>query len=412
VTWADALAPLRERPFAWYFTSRFVNTLGAMMATVALTFAVLDLSGSATALGQVLAAHTVPMVLLLLYGGVLSDRFPREVVLQVSNAASALTQGAIAVLVLTGHAELWMLLVLSALHGAVSAVSLPAMASLLPQLVPAHQLQQANALASLTRNGLAVLGPSLGALLVVTVGSGWALAADAACWAASAALLVPVRVRVAGPAGVGPDTVRELREGWGFVRGTTWLWVVVLGFAVLNGIQTGALLTLGPVVAEETVGRQAWGYVLSAQAVGLLVTSVVLLRVRLPRPLLLGMLGMSLAALPILALGAAPRLGLLLGAAFLAGVGTEVFSLGWSLAMQENVAERMLSRAYSYDMLGSFVAMPVGQLTYGPLGDALGRDRVLVASGVLYVAVCALVLSSRAVRTLPRRRTEPASLAA
>jgi hypothetical protein len=291
-------------------------------------------------------------------------------------------------------------------------VSLPAMASLLPQLVPAHQLQQANALASLTRNGLAVLGPSLGALLVVTVGSGWALAADAACWAASAALLVPVRVRAAGPAGARPDTVRELREGWGFVRRTTWLWVVVLGFAVLNGIQTGALLTLGPVVAEGTVGRQAWGYVLSAQAVGLLVTSVVLLRVRLPRPLLLGMLGMSLAALPILALGTAPRLGLLLGAAFLAGAGTEVFSLGWSLAMQENVAERMLSRAYSYDMLGSFVAMPVGQLAYGPLGEALGRDRVLVASALLYLAVCALVLCSRAVRTLPRRAPEPASLTA
>ena len=131
-----------------------------MMANIALTFAVLDITDSAAALGQVLAAHTIPMVLLLLWGGVISDRFPRELVIQVSNVASAVTQGLIAFLVLTGSAELWMLIALSVVHGAVSAISFPAMASLLPQLVPRDQLQPANALMSLTRNGLTVLGPT------------------------------------------------------------------------------------------------------------------------------------------------------------------------------------------------------------------------------------------------------------
>ena len=94
VTWRAALAPLRDRSFAWYFASRTVNTLGTTMATIALAFAVLDLEDSATALGQVLAAHTIPMIVLLLVGRRDRRPVPATVVLQVSNVASAVTQGA------------------------------------------------------------------------------------------------------------------------------------------------------------------------------------------------------------------------------------------------------------------------------------------------------------------------------
>lgn len=407
MTWSSAVAPLRNRNFAWYFASRFVNTLGNMMASIALAFAVLDLTDSPSALGQVLAAHTIPMIALLLYGGVIADRFPRTLVLQVSNVASAASQGAIAVLVLSGHAEMWMLVVLSVVHGAVSGVSFPAMASVLPQLVARGELQPANALVSLTRNGMMVLGPTIGALLVVTVGSGWALAVDAATWLVSALLLLPVTIPPKEPGGAAPDTISELREGWSFFWATPWLWTVVVGFGVLNAIHTGAWFTLGPAVADDTIGRQGWGYVLSAEAAGLLLTTVVLLRVRLERPLLLGMLGIAMIAPPMLLLGVSPHLVGLVTAAFLAGAGTEVFGMGWNLAMQENIEDRLLSRAYSYDALGSFVAMPIGQLAYGPLAAAFGFRPVLVASAVAYVAVVGLVLCSRSVRDLPRAPATP-----
>lgn len=403
-SWATALHPLRQRNFAWYFWSRSVNMLGTMMANIALTFAVLDIEDSASAVGQVLAAHTIPMVLLLLWGGVISDRFPRAVVLQVSNVASALTQGAIAVLVLTGRAELWMIVVLSVLHGAVSAISMPAMAGMVPQLVPREQLQPANALVSLTRNGMTVLGPTLGALLVVSVGPGWALAVDALTWALAALFLLPVKIPPRERSS-SDSTVAELREGWSFFRQTSWLWIVAVGFGFLNMIHVGALMTLGPVVAEDTIGRQGWGFVLSAEAAGLLAMTVVLLRVPLQRPLLWGMVAISAASLPMIMLGLEPRRAMLVVAAFVAGAGIEIFSMGWNLAMQENIDDAMLSRAYSYDMLASFVAMPVGQLAFGPLGAAFGNSRVLVVSGIAYVAICLLVLTSRSVRDLPRRTT-------
>ncbi|GAA5118042.1 MFS transporter [Alloalcanivorax gelatiniphagus] len=411
MTWSAALEPLRNRNFAWYFASRTTNTLGTRMADIALVFAVLDLEDSASAVGQVLAAHTIPMILLLLWGGVISDRLPRALVLQFSNVVSALTQGTIAALVLTGVAELWMILVLAAVHGAVSAVSMPAMAGMVPQLVPREQLQPANALLSLTRNGLTILGPTVGALLVVTVGPGWALGIDALTWLLAALFLAPVRIP-AREASTSDSTIAELREGWTFFRRTPWLWIVVLGFGFLNMIHVGALNTLGPVVAEDTIGRQGWGFVLSAEAAGLLVMTVILLRVRLERPLVWGMAACSAMAVPILMLGLDPTLALLVAAAFVGGMGIEVFGMGWNLAMQENIDDAMLSRAYSYDMLGSFVAMPIGQLAWGPLGAAFGNERVLVASGVAYAAICALVLCSRSVRQLPRAAPTPADAAA
>jgi hypothetical protein len=152
--------------------------------------------------------------------------------------------------------------------------------------------------------------------------------------------------------------------------------------------------------------------VLSAESAGLLVMTLVLLRIQLQRPLFFGMLGIATLGVPMVVLGARPDLALMIAVMFLAGAGTEVFSIAWNVAMQENVDDAMLSRAYSYDSLGSFVAMPVGQLAYGPLGVAFGYEGVLVVSGVAYVAICLLTLTSRSVRDLPRRRAadEPSGL--
>jgi MFS family permease len=138
--------------------------------------------------------------------------------------------------------------------------------------------------------------------------------------------------------------------------------------------------------------------------------SIVLLRVRIGKPLLSGMIGVSVLSIPLVTYGLDPAVVPLVAGMFVAGAGLQVFILGWDLAMQENIEERLLSRAYSYDSVGSFVAMPVGQLIYGPLGDEFGYQQVFVVSGIVYAAVCALTLASPSVRNL--RRTVPAEPAA
>lgn len=402
MTSSEALAPLRERNFRLYFSSRVVNLLGSLMAPVALAFAVLEISDSPAALGVVLAAHSIPMVVFLLAGGVLADRFGRTRVIQSSNVLAGLTQLAIAVLVISGTAEIWQLVVLTAVNGVAAAAALPALASVLPQLVPREQLQQANVLVSMARAGLSVVGPTVSSLIVVGVGPGWALAVDGLAYLGAAALLAPLRlprpVRAAGG-----STLRDLREGWGYFRSTTWLWVVVLAFSVICAVHQGGFFTLGPALAKDTaIGERGWGLILSAEALGLLVTGVVLLRLRLERPLLWGMLGTVVYAAPLVALGLTDSLLLVVLAAFVAGAGIEVFGLGWQLAMQENVPEDMLSRAFSFDAFGSFAAIPLGQLAAGPLALAFGLQPVMLVAGLALAAVALLTLLAPSVRDLPR----------
>lgn len=407
MTTSEALAPLRERNFRLYFSSRVVNLLGSLMAPVALAFAVLEISDSPTALGVVLAAHSIPMVVFLLAGGVLADRFGRTLVIQSSNVLAGLTQLAIAFLVISGTAEIWHLVVLTAVNGVAAAAALPALASVLPQLVPREQLQQANVLVSMARSGLSVVGPTVSSLIVVGVGPGWALAVDGLAYLGAAALLAPIRLPRPVRA-VGGSAIRDLREGWGYFRSTTWLWVVVLAFSVICAVHQGGFFTLGPVLAKDTaIGERGWGLILSAEALGLLVTGFVLLRVRLERPLFWGMLGTVLYAAPLVALGLTDSLLLVVLAAFVAGAGIEVFGLGWQLAMQENVPDDMLSRAFSFDALGSFAAIPLGQLLAGPLALAFGLQPVMLVAGLALAGVALLTLLSPSVRDL--QRAEPAS---
>lgn len=402
----ETLAPLREPNFRYYFLSRLVDRAGTTMAGVALAFAVLEVSDSATALGTVLAAYSIPMVIFLLAGGVLADRFGRTLVMQATNVASAASQLAMAALVITDTAQLWHLVVLAALNGTATAAGMPAMAGIMPQLVPREQLKEANLLLAVPENALMVLGPAISGVLVVTIGPGWALAVDGATYAVATLLLTRVRIPPPLPRAEKPGALADLREGWTYLTSTTWLWVVVASFALLNAITAGAMNTLGPVLAIQTdIGESGWGLIRSAQAVGFLACSLVLIRMHLRRPLLWGMLAVSLEGVPMIVLGVEPVLVAAVAAAFVAGFGGQVFGLGWDLAMQEKVPEEMLSRAYSYDMLGSFVAIPVGQLAFGPLAVLFGVQEVMLVAGIAYVALALLTLVSRQVRGLERVST-------
>src|SRR4028118_247661 len=124
---AAGLAPLRDRRFRLLFAGRSVSMLGSAMAPVALAFAVLEISDSAAVLGIVLAARSIPMAGFMLLGGVVADRFSRSLVLRLSHVGAALTQGAVAVVLIAGVAELWMLVVLEFLNGTVVAFTFPAL---------------------------------------------------------------------------------------------------------------------------------------------------------------------------------------------------------------------------------------------------------------------------------------------
>lgn len=408
VTRQDSPNPLRDRRFRWYFASRAVDLLGDMMGGIALAFAVLEVSDSPSALGVVLAARSIPEVAFLLLGGVLADRFGRTVIIQLSNLTAGATALAIAALVLTETAEIWQLAALTAVNGVAAAANQPALAGLLPQLAPKGALQRANVLNGLLRNISLVIAPAIGGVLVVGVGAGWAIAINGVTYFVAAALLLPIKLPPPAPRD-GDSILGDLRAGWTFFRSTTWLWVIVLAFGALNALQSGGFSTLGPPLAKSSeIGVHGWALIVSAGAVGLVCCSLFFLRVTLRRPLLWGMLGCALFSVELIALGTTTELWLLLPAAFLAGAGIEVFGLGWELSMQEHVPGDMLSRVYSYDMLGSFIAIPVGQLAFGPLGAEFGLQNMILLAGLGYLTISLLTLTSSSVRGL--RRAEPAAV--
>lgn len=400
----EALTPLRDRRFAWFFAGRSISTVGSVMAPVALTFAVLSIDRSAAALGQVLAARSIALVVFLLVGGVIADRFSRSLVLLVSHVLSALTQGAVAVLVLTGRADLNQIILLEIANGALNAFTMPAIQGVVPQLIPRGYLQQANALMAFSRSGLTVLGPTLAAFLVVLAGPGWALALDALSWLIAAACMIPVRLPNPPRDELARRSMwRELASGWAVFIEHTWLWVVVIAFGLLNAIHAGAWLTLGPVIALQSpgLGETGWGYALSAQAVGLLTLTLAMLRLRFRYPLRAGLLSMLALSLPLLILGTEPSLVPLVIASFLGGAGIEVFGITWQTTIHQRIPADHMSRISAYDSLGSFVAIPLGQMTFGPLAGAFGVQQVVLGSSALFVLVVLLTLAVPQVRRLP-----------
>ena len=132
----EQLGILRLRNFRRVLLAQSVSVFGDGITPVALTFAVLDLTGSGTDLGLVLAAQALPLAGLALVGGVWADRLPREKVMIASDLVRAAVQATAAALLLSGTAQVWMLAILAALHGAAEAFFRPAAGALLPQFVP------------------------------------------------------------------------------------------------------------------------------------------------------------------------------------------------------------------------------------------------------------------------------------
>ena len=407
------LAPLRHGPFRVLLAGRTISSLGNAIAPVALAFAVLDLTGSVSDLGLVVGTRMLVNVLFLLFGGALADRLPKNLLMVGAGVAAAVTQAAVAVLIFSDTATIPLLIAFSALNGMVSALALPASSAIVPQLVPAEIRQQANGLNRLLFNGAYIVGAPVGGILVAATSPAWGIAVDAAAFLVSAVCFAFIRLpSVADRTGAEKHSiVADLRIGWTEFRSRTWLWVVVAGFCVVNACLNGGSSVLGPLVADQSIGRQSWGFVLAAQTAGMMLGALVAMRIRVRRLLLFGVSCTGFVVLPLLSLGVAPTLWLLLGTMFVAGLAIEQFGVAWETTMQEHVPADKLARVYSYDMVGSFVAIPVGQVAAGPIAEAVGVPATLVGAAVLIMLAVLGMLSRRDVRhlrhELPERRVRP-----
>jgi hypothetical protein len=400
------------RSFRLLFSGQAVSTFGDRLVPVALAFAVLDLTGSVTDLGIVMAAQSVPLVAFVLIGGVWADRLPRQLVMLVSDAIRAVAQGLGALLLLTGTAHVWELAALQAVYGTAAAFFGPASTALVPETVGDADLQEANALLGMSTNVTAVLGPATAGAIVATIGPGWGLAIDAATFILSAGFLSVLRVP-ARAAGKRSSALRELRDGWRAFASRTWLSLTVAFFALFIGFCLGPLLVLGPAVARQALGGAgAWAAIATAMGLGAFLGGLIGLRWRPRYPLRAAFLIFLVSGPPLFALLAlhAP-VPLIVAVAMIDGASGTLFNTLWFTALQQDVPAEELSRVSSWDYLGSLVLLPVGQGLSGPVAAALGVSRTLAVAGGVFLVLILAVLAVPAVRNFaalgaPRPGTE------
>ncbi|MEN4575995.1 MFS transporter [Pantoea agglomerans] len=375
--------------FRYLFFGRLFTVLGNGIAPIALAFAVLDIGGSASDLGIVVASRSLCNVLFLLVGGVVADRYSRSRVLVSSAVVAAVSQAIVAWSVLDGSATVISLTLLGALNGAAAGIALPASSALVPQVVPATDLRQANALIQLGIYGGTVMGASMGGIITSAVGPGWGLAIDALGFAVSAPLYFLIRVKSNKAAASQGNILLDIKEGWAEFAGRSWIWSIVLQFAIINVAFNGIVEVFGPMIADASFGRARWGIIVAAHSVGLIAGSFLAMKWHPRRDLLIGAMLAGLCALPIFMLSQDASAALLIVGFFIAGMSLGLFGVTWAHSLQTHIPPDKLARVYAYDAMGSFIAIPFGQLVAGPLATHFGMSAVLLMSALAVVMATA-----------------------
>lgn len=404
---------LTNRSFLLVWAGRNCCRLGDSIHEVALAWIVFKLTGSALAMGAMLAVTALPQVLLLLVGGLVSDRLSRRHILLVTDGLSFLIIGTFALL-WHGHTlTMPMILVGTCLLGALSAFYGPAYAPLLGDIVPARLLTKANAVDGATFSVMTMAGPALGGVLAVWSPT-FALAFNALTFLISfMALLALGGRRATGGMKLESISWKVLHEGLVYVVHHSWLLSFAVIFAATNLFCVSTYYVLLPrVLAGRGLGGEAYGLVLSAQGLMSVVCSLMLAHFSsLKRPALIGSMG-SLA----MCVG-----GILMGVdsghlpvALVAGslLGTSVLlSTIFGILLQTVVEVGIRGRTASIIQLLAFAPMPVGFLVAGGLGDAAGDGTVMAFGAAVAALICLVctVLGKMDQRIAEDRAAEPSA---
>jgi MFS family permease len=404
------LRVLRHDNFRYLFLGQAASVIGDRVVMVALALFITQRTGSPTDLGFVLGAQTLPLVALLLFGGVWADRLPRHRIMIATDLTRAALHGTLAMLIFAGSVEIWQVVVIEALFGAAQAFFQPAYTGLIPQTVPEASIQDAKALTESMANLAFLLGPVVATALVLGVGAAEAFALDAASFVLSALLLLRVHPRRRGPETAGGSLLHELGAGWREVRSRTWVWVTIIVFSGAVLFVYAPWYSLAPSIARDVYGGTGvFGVLEAVGGAGAVVGAFIGLRWRPARPLRAGMLLVLVWPIQdgLFALGA--PLPIVVVCAFCTGFGFSLLMIWWETALARHIPPNAISRVSAWDWMGSLALLPVGYLVAGPVASVLGAQTVLGFGCVIGLVLLVIGLSPRSTRELGGGLAVPAS---
>lgn len=403
------LRPLRIRDFRLLWTGMTLSLLGDGVLLVALVWQAYQLSNRPGAMAAVGVALTLPQVVLVLVGGVVSDRFERR---QVMLGADLVRGVALVVLVglsVTGSLQLSHLVAFAVVYGAASAFFIPAFDALVPSIVPEEHLVEANALDQFVRPAaLWLAGPALGGVLVGWGSASAAFALDAATFAVSAGCLA----RMSRLPGREPDamTVRsavlELREGFRYVRSQPWLWVTFVAATFTYLLFLGPTEVLLPYLVRNELGGSAGdlGLVLAAGGLAAVGAALLIGQIGLPRrTMVFTYVVWTVATLGVAGYGVASSRWHAMGVAALIASFEALGAVAWTTTKQRLVPSALLGRVSSFDWFISISLVPLSYALTAPAAAAWGVRETLVGAGALGAGVTLAFLFVPGVRAPDRQ---------
>jgi MFS family permease len=380
------LRPLGNRDFAFLWTGMTVSLLGDGIYFVTIAWQVYELSNAPTALSIVGLAWTLPLVLFVLLGGVISDRFDRRRVMIVADILRGIAIAAIGVLAVAGELELWHLIVLVAFYGAGEALFMPSFTAIVPDIVPRDLLVEANALDIFVRTMTArMAGPAIGGVAIGAFGTGGAFLLDAASFGVSALALLAMSSRplaLREPSSV----LADVAEGLRFVRSQIWLWGTLVAASITLLCFFGPWQVLVPFVVKNELGGSArdLGFVFGAGGLGAVLSSLVMSQRSLPRKHITFMYAAwTVSGFAIVGYGVATEIWQAMLAALFAGGLGNAGQIVWMTLMQTRVPSTLLGRVSSLDWFVGTGLIPVSFALTGPIAGAAGARETLVGAGVL-----------------------------
>lgn len=388
------LRPLRHRDYRLLTTGALVSLFGDGVFLASIALQVYRLSDLPSALSVVTFIVVGSQAVTLLIGGWAADRFDRRVVLIATDVARGVAIGTMGLLSVTGTLELWHIWILVAVQGVANGFFNPTSTAFVPDLVPDEDLEEANALLAAGRPVARTLaGPAVGGVLVAVAGPGASFLLDAVTFAFSAVMLALIRTGGVAETDGRPSLLGQVGEGLHFVRTHPWCRTWILGQAIGMLGYTGPFEVLVPYVFrfEQGLSEQgaglALGGTLAVGGLGAIAVSLAIGQFRLPRRLTRAMYLAEGAAVGLLVV-----LGLMTGVwqalvATLVTQGLYAFTeVGEATLYQRNVPGRLLGRVASVSWLASLSAALLSVAVAGPLAEAWGARRVLVAGGLLGAA--------------------------
>jgi predicted MFS family arabinose efflux permease len=385
-----------------FYIARFISNFGNGMSPIALAFGILHLpNGDANLLGLVLGSTTVAMLIMSPFGGVLADKFGRIRACALADFIGAAGLFVQVAYFASGNVPIWVLLVVNVNFGLMWGIFWPAMSGVLPALVPDEQLQKTNSVTNLFSNGAIILGAAVGGIIVAGWGSTWALAIDALTFVIAGAFLFSFRHVSPKSSETENSMFDDLIHGWKIFTSYRWILVGVFGFSFVILAWAAGENVLGPLIAlKEFNGAKSWSLVLTFEGIGLIIGSIIGLRIKLKYPLRFLLVISFSISLYMWSMAKPQSIWFIAFCALLWGITLDLWTTIWSTAMAREVPREALSRVSSFDAMGSMLLRPVGLAIAGPLSMAIGLSNALYALAIFSAIVILGMLTSPTMRNM------------